>query len=107
MVQAGFERNEQPQEEMDEAKYKGKTVKLGKPIGTGTDEPESLVCKDPNRVKMVRFGHQVVVKIRLTRAYQKIKSSKTQSFRASNLCNPVQGTKHVIGVAGGRSQMSF
>ena len=31
MVQAGFEKNEQPQEEMDEAQYKGKTVKLGKP----------------------------------------------------------------------------
>ena len=32
MVQAGFERNEQPQEEMDEAQYKGKTVKLGNPL---------------------------------------------------------------------------
>ena len=41
MVQAGFERNEQPQEEMDEA-HKGKTVKLGKPTRTGTDEPASL-----------------------------------------------------------------
>ena len=41
-------------------KYKGKTVKLGKPIRTGTDEPGKfkVYVKDPKtgNVKMVRFG---------------------------------------------------
>ena len=100
MVQAGFERNEQPQEEMDEAKYKGKTVKLGKPIRTGTDEPGKfkVYVKDPKtgNVKMVRFGHQGGGKNKdsKTMRIKKSNPARRKSFRARHNCdNPGPRTK--------------
>ena len=100
MVQAGFEKNEQPQEEMDEAKYKGKTVKLGKPIRTGTDEPGKfkVYVKDPKtgNVKMVRFGHQGGGKNKdsKTMRIKKSNPARRKSFRARHNCdNPGPRTK--------------
>ena len=100
MVQAGFDRNEQPQEEMDEAKYKGKTVKLGKPIRTGTDEPGKfkVYVKDPKtkNVKMVRFGHQGggKNKDKKTMRIKKSNAARRKSFRARHNCsNPGPRTK--------------
>ena len=100
MVQAGFDRNEQPQEEMDEAKYKGKTVKLGKPIRTGTDEPGKfkVYVKDPKtgNVKMVRFGHQGGGKNKdsKTMRIKKSNPARRKSFRARHNCkNPGPRTK--------------
>jgi len=100
MVQAGFEKNEQPQEEMDEAKYKGKTVKLGKPQRTGTDEPGKfkVYVKDPKtgNVKMVRFAHQGGGKNKdsKTMRIKKSNPARRKSFRARHNCdNPGPKTK--------------
>ena len=113
MIQAGFDKNQQPemeesQAEKDtrsfgqafEAKYKGKTVKLGKPIRTGTDEPGKfkVYVKDPKtkNVKMVRFGHQGGGKNKdsKTMRIKKSNAARRKSFRARHNCsNPGPKTK--------------
>ena len=83
-----------------EAKYKGKTVKLGKPIRTGTDEPGKfkVYVKDPKtkNVKMVRFGHQGGGKNKDSKTMRIKKSdpARRKSFRARHNCdNPGPRTK--------------
>jgi hypothetical protein len=83
-----------------EAKYKGKTVKLGKPIRTGTDEPGKfkVYVKDPKtgNVKMVRFGHQGGGKNKdsKTMRIKKSNPARRKSFRARHNCdNPGPRTK--------------
>jgi len=107
MVQAGFDRNEQDVAEDErnfgqafEAKYKGKTVKLSKPIRTGTDEPGKfkVYVKDPKtgNVKMVRFGHQGGGKNKdsKTMRIKKSNPARRKSFRARHNCsNPGPRTK--------------
>ena len=81
-----------------EAKYQGKTVKLNKPIRTGTDEPKKfkVYVKDGDKVKMVRFGHQGGGKNKDSKT-MKIKKSdpkRRKSFRARHNCdNPGPKTK--------------
>ena len=83
-----------------EAKYKGKTVKLSKPIRTGTDEPGKfkVYVKDPKtgNVKMVRFGHQGGGKNKdsKTMRIKKSNPARRKSFRARHNCsNPGPRTK--------------
>jgi len=83
-----------------EAKYKGKTVKLGKPIRTGTDEPGKfkVYVKDPKtgNIKMVRFGHQGGGKNKdsKTMRIKKSNPARRKSFRARHNCsNPGPRTK--------------
>ena len=83
-----------------EAKYKGKTVKLGKPQRTGTDEPGKfkVYVKDPKtgNVKMVRFGHQGGGKNKdsKTMRIKKSNPARRKSFRARHNCdNPGPRTK--------------
>ena len=83
-----------------EAKYQGKTVKLGKPIRTGTDEPGKfkVYVKDPKtgNVKMVRFGHQGggANKDKKTMRIKKSNPARRKSFRARHNCaNPGPRTK--------------
>ena len=101
MIQAGFDKNEKPAFAEDtrnfgqafEAKYKGKTVKLGKPIRTGTDEPGKfkVYVKDPKtkNVKMVRFGHQGGGKNKDSKTMRIKKSdpARRKSFRARHNCD--------------------
>jgi len=108
MVQAGFDKNQEPEMEEGtrefgqtfEAKYKGKTVKLSKPIRTGTDEPGKfkVYVKDPKtgNVKMVRFGHQGGGKNKdsKTMRIKKSNPARRKSFRARHNCdNPGPKTK--------------
>ena len=108
MIQAGFDKNEKPAfaentrsfGQAFEAKYKGKTVKLGKPIRTGTDEPGKfkVYVKDPKtkNVKMVRFGHQGGGKNKdsKTMRIKKSNAARRKSFRARHNCdNPGPRTK--------------
>ena len=79
---------------------KGKTVKLGKPIRTGTDEPGKfkVYVKDPKtkNVKMVRFGHQGggKNKDKKTMRIKKSNAARRKSFRARHNCsNPGPRTK--------------
>ena len=83
-----------------EAKYQGKTVKLNKPIRTGTDEPGKfkVYVKDPKtgNVKMVRFGHQGGGKNKdsKTMRIKKSNPARRKSFRARHNCaNPGPKTK--------------
>ena len=83
-----------------EAKYKGRTVKLGKPQRTGTDEPGKfkVYVKDPKtgNVKMVRFGHQGGGKNKdsKTMRIKKSNAARRKSFRARHNCsNPGPRTK--------------
>ena len=78
-----------------EAKYQGKTVKLNKPIRTGTDEPKKfkVYVKDGDRVKMVRFGHQGKGNEK-TMKIKKSDPKRRKSFRARHNCkNPGPKTK--------------
>lgn len=107
MIQAGFDKNEQDVAEDErnfgqafEAKYKGRTVKLGKPQRTGTDEPGKfkVYVKDPKtgNVKMVRFGHQGGGKNKdsKTMRIKKSNAARRKSFRARHNCsNPGPRTK--------------
>jgi len=86
--------------ELSEAKYKGKTVKLNKPIRTGTNEPGKfkVYVKDPKtgNVKMVRFGHQGggANKDKKTMRIKKSNPARRKSFRARHNCdNPGPKTK--------------
>lgn len=85
---------------ISEAKYQGKTVKLGKPIRTGTNEPGKfkVYVKDPKtgNVKMVRFGHQGggANKDSKTMRIKKSNPARRKSFRARHNCaNPGPRTK--------------
>ena len=76
--------------DLDEAKYQGKTVKLNKPIRTGTDEPKKfkVYVKDGDKVKMVRFGHQGGGKNKdaKTMRIKKSDPKRRKSFRARHNC---------------------
>lgn len=76
-----------PEESVDEAKYQGKTVKLNKPIRTGTDEPKKfkVYVKDGDKVKMVRFGHQGKGNEK-TMKIKKSDPARRKSFRARHNC---------------------
>jgi len=85
---------------VSEAKYQGKTVKLNKPIRTGTNEPGKfkVYVKDPKtgNVKMVRFGHQGGGKNKdsKTMRIKKSNPARRKSFRARHNCdNPGPKTK--------------
>jgi len=78
-----------------EAKYQGKTVKLNKPIRTGTDEPKKfkVYVKDGDKVKLVRFGHQGKGNEK-TMKIKKSDPKRRKSFRARHNCkNPGPKTK--------------
>jgi len=85
---------------LTEAKYQGKTVKLNKPIRTGTNEPGKfkVYVKDPKtgNIKMVRFGHQGGGKNKdsKTMRIKKSNPARRKSFRARHNCdNPGPKTK--------------
>ena len=85
-----FDIYNKPSESVDEAKYQGKTVKLNKPIRTGTDEPKKfkVYVKDGDKVKMVRFGHQGGGKNKDSKTMRIKKSDpkRRKSFRARHNC---------------------
>ena len=77
---------------LDEAKYHGKTVKLGKPIRTNTGEGGKfkVYVKDPKtgNIKMVRFGDTTGLTIK------RDDPKRRKSFRARHHCeNPGPRTK--------------
>ena len=77
---------------LDEAKYHGKTVKLGKPIRTNTGEGGKfkVYVKDPKtgNIKMVRFGDTTGLSIK------RDDPKRRKSFRARHHCdNPGPRTK--------------
>jgi len=83
-----------------EAEYRGRKVKLNKPIRTGTGEKGKfkVYVKDPKtgNVKMVRFGHQGggVNKDKKTMRIKKSNAARRKSFRARHNCdNPGPKTK--------------
>lgn len=86
--------------DLSEAKYQGKSVKLNKPIRTGTNEPGKfkVYVKDPKtgNIKMVRFGHQGGGKNKdsKTMRIKKSNPARRKSFRARHNCdNPGPKTK--------------
>jgi len=77
---------------MEEAKYHGKTVKLGKPIRTNTGEGGKfkVYVRDPKtgNIKMVRFGDTTGLSIK------RDDPKRRKSFRARHHCdNPGPRTK--------------
>jgi len=78
-----------------EAEYQGKKVKLNKPIRTGRDEPKKfkVYVKDGDKVKLVRFGHQGKGNEK-TMKIKKSDPKRRKSFRARHNCdNPGPKTK--------------
>lgn len=83
-----------------EAEYRGRKVKLNKPIRTPKSEPKKfkVFVKDPKtgNVKMVRFGHQGGGKNKDSKTMRIKKSNpkRRKSFRARHNCsNPGPKTK--------------
>ena len=81
-----------------EAEYQGRKVKLNKPISTGKDEPKKfkVYVKDGDKVKMVRFGHQGTGKgpNPKTMRIRKNNPKARKNFRARHNCdNPGPKTK--------------
>ena len=86
------------EEDMDEAKYQGREVPLGKPM-RGDQKKFKVYVKDPatGNVKKVNFGHGGKTAKRLGQKTMKIKKSnpaRRKSFRARHNCaNPGLRTK--------------
>ena len=83
------------EDDLFEAEYQGRTVKLNKPISTGKDEPKKfkVYVKDGDKVKMVRFGHQGKGNEK-TMKIRKSNPEARKSFRARHNCdNPGPKTK--------------
>tara|TARA_R110000764_G_scaffold58943_2_gene127741 strand:+ start:5174 stop:5818 length:645 start_codon:yes stop_codon:yes gene_type:complete len=74
-----------------EAEYQGRKVKLNKPISTGKDEPKKfkVYVKDGDKVKMVRFGHQGTGKgpNPKTMRIRKNNPKARKNFRARHNCD--------------------